>query len=223
MNLFHLLIIPVLLYLIWISWGSLPRLIFALDPSRLRYQFVDMSDEEPAATTVNRFSEIVGQLQQLGFRRLGLKTEKLPLWSSTIYEISLASPDHHAFASLIKDPKRCVYYFYTPFTNGAILLTAGSGAAFPAIQREDCVQQVSVYDSPELVLAAHQEQLQHFTATGLVPCSSYTQESRLDATRQYYAAPAIRRIARQRGIFELVALLFPISLIVILAFLGSRG
>lgn len=110
MNLFHLLIIPVLLYLIWISWGSLPRLIFALDPSRLRYQFVDALDEEPATTTVNRFSEIVGQLQQLGFQRLGLKTEKLPLWSSTIYEISLASPDRHAFAALIKDPKRCVYY-----------------------------------------------------------------------------------------------------------------
>jgi hypothetical protein len=223
MNLFLLLIVPVLLYLVWLSWRMFPILVYAFGLSAIRYQFVDMPDEVPTSATASQVDEIMNQLQQLGFRRLGLKAEKLPLWSSTLYEISLANSGVHAFASILKDPKRCVYYFFTPFTNGAVLLTASHGAAFPPIQSEDCVQQVSTYDSPERVLAVHQEQLQRLTAAGLVPFYSYSQESRLEATRQYYAAPSIRRLARQQGIAALSSLLFPVLLIVILVFLGSRS
>jgi hypothetical protein len=225
MNLFQLLIIPVLLYLIWLSWRMFPILAYALNPSAIRYQFVDMPDEVPVSVTAmaSQGGEIIDQLERLGFRRLGLKSERLPLWSKTLYEISLANSDVHAFASIVRDPKRCIYYFLTPFTNGTVLLTAGNGAAFPLIQSEDCVQQVSTYNSPERVLAVHQEQFQRLTATVLVPFYSYTQESRLESTRQYYAAPSIRRLARQQGIAALSSLLLPALLIVILVFLGSRG
>ena len=223
MNLFYLLTIPVLLYFIWLAWSTLPILVFVLNPSRVRYQFVARPDEDLATPPANGLSEISSQLQQLGFRRLGLKSEKLPLWSATLYEISLANSDVPAFASIVRDAKRRVYYFYTPFTNGTVLLTAGGGAAFPAIQREDCIQQVSVYDSPELVLADHQTQLQRLTASGLIPFYSYTQESRLEATRQYYAAPSIRLNARRQGTAALANLLFPVVIIAALIMLGSRN
>jgi hypothetical protein len=223
MNVFFLLTIPVLLYLIWLSWQMFPVLAFALNPSAIRYQFVDMPDETPISATASQVDELIRQLQQLGFRRLGLKAEKLPLWSNTLYEISLANSDVRAFASIVRDPKRCIYYFFTPFTDGTILLTAGKGAAFPPIQSEDCLQQVSTDNSPGQVLAVHQEQLQRLTAKGLAPFYSYTQESRLEATRQYYAAPSIQRLARRQGIAALSNLLLPIFLIVILVFLGSRG
>ncbi|HSD83323.1 MAG TPA: hypothetical protein VLG46_05670 [Anaerolineae bacterium] len=223
MNLFYLLTVPVLLYFIWTAWRIFPALVFAFNPTGGQYQFIDMSDEDLSSRAANRISEILSQLQQLGFRRLGTKSEKSSRWSDTLYEFSLANPDLHAFASLVKDPKRCVYYFYTPFTDGTILLTAGKGAAFPTIQRQDCVQRVSAYDNPDRVLADHQEQLQRFTAIGLAPFYSYTQESRLEATRQYYAAPAIQHLAHRLGILGVIYLLFPLLLIAVLLFLGSRG
>jgi hypothetical protein len=118
---------------------------------------------------------------------------------------------------------RAVYFYYTPFTDGSVLLTA-NGAFRPTNKKGYFVQTVPS-GSPSTLLAAHQERQRFFMAQGLVPFSEYTPASRLEATRLFYANRSVRNVVRLSFMRSCSAifLAFLIPIIALGAYLAIRN
>jgi hypothetical protein len=140
-----------------------------------------------------KLQDLVAALEALGFMPFGVLSEK-PLIGRAVKSLSLGSVLAKAFASLTLIKGKAVYFYYTPFTDGSVLLTANGG--FRPTDRPGYFVQILPSGNPSTLLAAHQERQRYFVAQGLAPMRDYTFQSRLEATRQFYANPSVRRVLR---------------------------
>ena len=158
---------------------------------------------------------MASDMEHLGFHLIGTKVERLPLWGGKLRELSLASTDLLAFASIYVSRSKPIYYFYTPFSGGGVVLTAND--LFRKVKGPDFIQTVVPYSNPEKVLAEHQEHVQGFINKGLIPFQQYTGETRVEATYHYYSSHTENRSRRIWGacyslIFLWWVLLFVLSI-----------
>ncbi len=168
------------------GWQNLRYCLPLLTGRRGRFWF----DGGPEAITNQEWSgrtqEILGGLEDLGFRPLGIKVESFPLRTGS--EIAFAAPEKRAFASihgyLHGTPH---YYFYTPFEDGSVVLTSG----FPhAGARTDGFTHVGTSATGmAAVLADHEQNVQEMARPGRQPCRQYDQQARIRATEAYYDHP----------------------------------
>lgn len=182
-------------------WKILPRSLYAIRP-RPNCHFHKNPDTLINIKKKQAVQNLVGEIEALGFIKLGIKVEKPPLWEKAIKEVALASTKEQTFASIFVRRSEVTYYYYTPFIDGRAVLT--SSGAFPAITSNELLQSAIASTNPEDLLAVHRKQLQAFCSKGFQPYQDYTQDSRVKATYQYYDAAPVRKHMRLSGLVLLV-------------------
>jgi hypothetical protein len=137
--------------------------------------------------------EIIGGLENLGFKPLGMKVESF--LHGTTLEIAFASPEKLAFASIHGFQRgHARYYFYTPFEDGAVVVTSGFQHA--GVRTEQFTHTGSSAKEMSIVLDDHEKNVQEMARPGRQPCRQYDQEARLRATEAYYQNPGCRILTR---------------------------
>ena len=155
----------------------------------------------------------VFQLQELGFKPLGIKVEYMPLWGR-VRELAMASADARAFASIgILFGKVRTFYYYTTFADGGLVLTAQKG--FPRTTAAGCVIGSHPGTGANELLEIHQSCVDNCVEEGQVINDDYSMGGRVEATYHYYAAGPARKQSRNVGLGILGFFIF-------LAFVGIR-
>lgn len=135
------------------------------------------------------FQALSQELQDLGFTPLGVMSEQA-LLTQTIKSPVLAWANGNTFATLARISGKLLYFFSTSFQDGEILLTANG--RFGKIHSPHCEVQVIKHASSAQLLEAHQQRLQAFQSRGCQPVTDYSQQARLQASRDFYAHPAVQ-------------------------------
>lgn len=184
--------------------------MFFLDAIHCDYasgpEAVTSSDHHPAVRV------LVQRLLELGFTPVGIRRE----WSfvrKPTASIDLASPQGHAFATIFALGPTPHLYYYTPMQGGGVVLTSDVGGA--KTQFADFVRTGMKDATPGVLWAMHQEQVLMQCHQGALPVTAYTQQTRLDATRAYYAHEGARKLGRNIAGRLLVRLAVPVCLIVL--------
>jgi hypothetical protein len=94
-------IFPIVLVLVGVLI-FFPRSIFLFN-SGLRFYFEDNTKLSITKIHKAKVAQISDKLKALGFINLGIKVEKLPLWGGKIRQLSFASINDSAFATILND------------------------------------------------------------------------------------------------------------------------
>ncbi len=192
----------------------LPLLLMVVDPRRMRCWFGEASEREELLSRSEVLRSRLKELESLGFSRLGLKKEKLPLWGKAGWEMATACHGANAFASVVLtetgDPY--IVYFYTLFPEGAFVYTRQQ-SSLPQLESQD----ISVKNIPSLNLdelfRSHAERVEGFQRQGRHPLAAGSPESRIEATYRFYESGFARKIIGTTAVLSsipylLVAYLF---------------
>jgi hypothetical protein len=190
--------------MIYGGWKFFPRslYIFRLGPHTYFDKNVDTPVTKMHQETVQHLSE---QLEALGFLKLGIKIEKPPLWEKAGRELAFASIKARAFASIFVIKNKTTCYFYTPFSEGQVVLTANDG--FTGVATGNFMQSVVASADLEELLGIHQKRVEAFCTKGFTTFQEYTRETRIIATSQYYNSHQVRRLMRTSGAMYLMLFL----------------
>jgi hypothetical protein len=155
---------------------------------------------------------LVQQLIDLGFGPVGIRRE----WSfvrKPKASIDLASPEGHAFATIFLVGSTPHLYFYTPMQGGGVVLTSDAGGA--RMERHNFVRCGIKDASPSTLWQMHQQQVLMQCQQGFLPITTYNQQTRLDATRDYYAHEGAQKLGRNIAGRLMLRLALPVCLIVL--------
>jgi hypothetical protein len=180
------ILLPASMYSFW----PMPKSFFHKNPALVLNRKLDQEIQE--------FSKII---ESINFVKIGIKVEKPHLWRKAQREISLASQQNQTFASIFTQNNKVYYYFYTPFTDGHVVLTANG--VFPAITTDNLLQSAVAGSEPVDLMEIHKKQVEQFIMKGSRPFNIFDQESRIKATYQYYELPIIRNKIRKIGLTSL--------------------
>jgi hypothetical protein len=188
----------------------------------IRCDYIAGPEEITSPKQHTAVQSLVQQLTNLGFAPLGIRRE----WSfvrKPKASIDLASPEGHAFATIFLVGSTPHLYFYTPMQSGGVVLTSDAGGA--RMERHNFVR-IGIKDaSPSALWEMHQEQVLMQCQQGFLPITTYSQQTRLDATRDYYAHEGAQKLGRNIAGRLLLRLAVPVGLIVlgtVRMYLGSR-
>jgi hypothetical protein len=193
----------------------LPRGLFLFRPSGFRYYFDDRPDTSMKTYFNSTVQDLSGKITALGFKEIGVRVEKFPLWGSRTEELVFASNNDRAFAAITVFRNTPTFHFITPFTGGQIVIT--SPGSFKNIDEEGFLSASASGDSPEPaeVLAKHKENVAAFVNKGYTPFKDYTRETRMEGAAIYYNSQPARSKARRVGLVTFIAfvvLMFPLVL-----------
>lgn len=173
---------------IFCTWGlkSLKDGMPLLIGLRGRFQFTD-GPEAIANTKWDRKTlAIIDGLVNFGFAPLGIKVEIFQ--HRTTSEIALASSERQVFASIHGyrrgDPH---YYLYTPFEDGAVVVT--SEVEYAGVRTDRFIHAGTSEKEMAIVLAEHEKNVRTMASPERQPFRQYDQEARIRATELYYANP----------------------------------
>jgi hypothetical protein len=146
--------------------------------------------EYPAAT-----QQLIAELAELGFRPLGVRSERRPF--VYVRGLDYVHPAGQTFASLHAGVKglelgRASFYFYTPYKDGAVVIT--SSAPIPPFQNGNFMHGGYPGKTPGELYDLHRKRVDRMTAQGHEPCDQFDQAARVRATHAYYANPASRQM-----------------------------
>jgi hypothetical protein len=188
-----------------VARAALPRIVLLVKPTALRWEFEEGSEALQGQVGTAEIRELMERLRQLTFTPLGVKIEYLP-FGSKIREFALGSREAKSFASilLVKHLPRLYYYYYTPFEDGAVVLTANG--LFRPTERAEYIISVIPGATPRELLVMHKEAVDKLIDTGHRLFRDYTRESRLEATGLFYASSHSKRRMRFTGLASLLIL-----------------
>ncbi len=193
---------------------ALPHLLVSRNLGAMQIGFIEQNASREFTSIPPPLESAFAGFRSLGFVPLGIKFEKFPLWGPRLEEYSLASDEARAFASLLSF-SRLNYtgsYLLTPFTNGAIVFTTTNPRMSP-IEAPGFSLKVMAGATPEQALADHRVRVGRFEERGLTPYPSYDRQSRLAATRAFYAAAPIERSMRLGARGHVGMILLPLLLL----------
>jgi hypothetical protein len=182
---------------------SLPVIRLLYQPVRVSCQFIEMSENNTGVIEHDGIQDLANNLESIDFTFIGIKSEQLNLPIDPVQEVSFASHKKKSFVSILTRGKKVVYYFYTPFTDGSIVLTANTSFA----EREADKFSIKTVKSANLadLINVHQERVQAFINVGSEPFQKYTQETRLRATELFYASEGSRKYMQSIGLRSLLS------------------
>lgn len=187
-------------FLVFAVWRLLPLTVFCFYPDKISASFVSPRSDKPP-TQSGKIKQLTSVLTEIGFIPLGTKVEKLPLWAEKLYELNLYSIEECCFASIPMRKSGSLYYFYTVFNDGGVVLTANAG--FSMCQEFNYVITIVRSIDPRDILEVHRMKVQQLREAGQCPLETFTKESRIQATNAFYAAPTTRRRMRPYGLLNL--------------------
>jgi hypothetical protein len=167
---------------------------------------VKSSEHDPAVHV------LVQRVMDLGFTPVGIRRE----WSfvrKPTKSIDLALPKGYAFATIFRLGPMPHLYFYTPMQDGGVVLTSDVGGA--KTQLANFVRTGIKDATPGVLWGMHQEQVLMLCHQGSLPATVYNQETRLDATRAYYAHEGAKKLGRNIASRLLLRVAVPVCLIVL--------
>ena len=179
-------------------WKFLPTILYCFYPSTISISFISPGDEKPI-TLDTETRQLISTLTNLGFISLGIKIEKFPLWGKKNYEINFYSQEEYCFASILTQKKRVSYYLYTPFKNGGLVLTNNGKSSIDS-KSDYLISNISGAE-PEDILNIHRVQVQNLSESQ-DPINTFTQETRIESTKMFYAASQSRHLMRKKGILN---------------------
>jgi hypothetical protein len=201
------------------AWRALPVLIWLVFPSRLRVRFEDPLLIEAALSGSSEIQAWVQSLRQEGFRVMGIKTERLPLWGREVRELALVSQAFQAYASIVlrRDGTPTGIYLDTPMSAGPPVLTSNTAGGLERLGTAESIQILSGADVGE-VLAVHQAHLRERSAGGAEAIVDPAPEARIRATREmarWVLRPAAGALMVREGVllFLLATVLLGVVLI----------
>lgn len=193
-----------------VGWPALVHLIQIVVPGSIRCDFAG----GPEAVTDGDFTPetqmLVNELQDLGFKPVGIKREWWPFRPKS-RALTLASPEARAFADIYRLGPSPHMYFYTPFTDGAVVLT--NDLDHMSVQTDSFVRTGIRDGAPAALLEHHGKHVREMAERGHAPLDRFDQETRLAATHSYYARSETRELLGQLAVKFLVTVLIILGLI----------
>jgi hypothetical protein len=195
MNILYAILSAVLLvFIVFQGKTILPRVVNFIRPGKRHFYFEDNLSEAKDEKRQELVRPIIEKMEALGFKSLGVMLEKQPLWAKTTREIALSSSQDKIFASIGFRHNEPSYFFYTPFTEGQVVITAYN--AFRHFRKDNFVSTVVSSGEPSEMLEEHKKLVKEFIDKGYSPLQDYSRESLIDATNQYYQSPHTRQQMR---------------------------
>jgi hypothetical protein len=190
-----------LLFAVW-GWPHLWIVCIVLLSRKVRCMFAEAGDGVPEEDVGPETQQIIEALHALGFSLLGVKLEWRPLHHGK--ELAFAAEQQQCFASIHGFARgKPHYYFYTPFTDGAVVLT--SDLPVDPVKTDTFFHGGLANTPPRRVLDLHLRHVQRMIADGHQPYETYDRASRIEATYAYYAnrgAAAVRGKLLLRGLVQ---------------------
>ena len=185
--------------------GALRQMVLLVTPTAIQCEFEEGSEALVGEAGSEGVCELLERLRQLAFTPLGIKVELQPL-GSKFRELALASREAKSFASIlvVKHLPRLYYYYYTPFEDGAIVLTANG--LFRSTELPDYIISAIPGTTPRELLLFHKADIDKMIDAGHRPFSEFTQESRVDATGLFYRSIHSKRRMRLASFLGLLIL-----------------
>jgi hypothetical protein len=188
-----LVAMTVVLFLMW----GLPNLrvfFILLFPRKIRSAFEGDADAIQPDDYPEKTQELLSSLAALGFQPLGIKSEQQPLLR--VQELSYASAEDRTFAAVCRyEGEHPHYYLYTPFQDGAVVLTTTQ--AMEPVRTDTFVHHGVTQKSPAEVLEQHRKQVEKMSKKGHEPYNDFGRAARLKATDAYYANPGAAQLQNQ--------------------------
>ncbi len=181
-------------------WYSFPVCIYLFRPNAIRSYFKD--NDSTGVMEQKGVRDLVKKLKSMNFEYLGVKVEEPPLWKRSQEEVTLKSVEARAFASIGIKNRTIKYYFFTPFKEGKIVLTANS--SFTEADNDEIIQSSVAGYEPKEILEIHKKSVASFVKRGFTPYEEYTRQSRIDAANLYYNSRLSRRQLRTAGAINFV-------------------
>lgn len=176
------LLIALVLFALW----GLPNLMLffkLLFPRKVRCSFEEGDATIDAGEYPEETQQLHGDLTQMGFEPLGIKCEQRPLQS--VKELAYASAAEKSFAAVHGfDSRAPHYYFYTPFRDGAVVLTCD--LPMDPVRTDTFLHCGVPEKAPAQVFDQHRKYVEKMRRKGHEPYKDYTRKSRLEATHAYY-------------------------------------
>src|SRR5438552_4156310 len=106
-----------------------------------------------------------------------------------VRSLAFEAGEEKVFASIVGlDRANSSYYFYTPFVDGAVVLTSCQEILQP-VKTGTFVHQGFKGRTMDELLALHLKAVSTMVAAGHQPFDKYTRDTRIQATDMYYANP----------------------------------
>jgi hypothetical protein len=205
-------------------WGlpNLKLVLAHLLSRRVRCKFESSAKEVDPADYPEQTQKLLGDLEELGFRPLGVRSERRPF--VYVRGLDYANREGQTFASLHAgtsglESGRASYYFYTPYEDGAVMIT--SSAPIPPFETDTFFHGGFNGRTPRELYELHRKKADKMTRKGHQPYDEYDCDTRIRATHAYYDNPGSRQMSHAAfmkclGNFATSAGLVVLSLLVII-------
>jgi hypothetical protein len=195
-----------LVFIVFQIRSRIPRIISFFTPGNRNLFFQEAPDPPIDQIHQEMIKPRVEKLEALGFTSIGLMLEKPPLWSKSSRELVLVSSEHKIIASIGFRGLKLSYFFYTPFEDGQVVVTAYN--CFRNFIKPDFLtSEVKSGDLDEM-LESHKKDVDDLVAKGYIPLKEYTRESVIRATNLYYKASYPSKQLRIAGVINSVFFFF---------------
>lgn len=189
-----LLAIALLSFVAW-GWPNLKVAVRILCSRRTRSRFVAGPEGIVAGSFPAASRKLISAMESLGFLPLGIKQEKRPFLKGQ--ELAFAAPERKCFASIHRfQSDSPLYYFYTPYQDGAVVLT--NPLAIDGLRIDGfyygCLPGRSVAD----IFAEHCRRADNMAAAGHATYDQFDQPARLRATDGFYQNLGATLLERRR-------------------------
>ncbi len=173
---------------VFCTWGlrHLKHCVPLLFARRGRFWFDGGPDQIVNGEWDDKTRRVIDDLVNLDFEPLGIKFESFPFRTSS--EIAFAASEKQTFAS-IHGFQRGVphYYFYTPFEDGAVVVT--SDFQHKGVRTDRFTHAGTSTQEMREVLVEHAKNVQKMARSARQPYAKYDQQARIRATQAYYDNP----------------------------------
>ncbi|MEP7218529.1 MAG: hypothetical protein ABI876_06410 [Bacteroidota bacterium] len=143
------------------------------------------------------------EILDLGFSYLGLREEGLIPWGRKIRELVYFDDQSAAFAALPM-ARGYGYYFISPLSDGSLVMTTRSTTVWISANDHATLPIGKVL--PDKAFDIHQDNVESRAKDGVFPIGDFTRESRLAATRAYYASAYAHKQMRRIGGISLLSI-----------------
>lgn len=177
-----------------VIWSTLPRCVYLFKPNAVRSWLIlgELPTEQRRKDLL-----LIDQLLRLGFKPVGTKYEKPPLWSKAIEAVIYQKMETAEFVVVVVGGFGLKYFVESLYTDGQIVLTANG--SFGYVDTNEIIQMSVRSGVLEEILDIHREHANKYISKGNTPIINATGDDITKYTQIYYNLPSSQRRMRFIG------------------------
>ncbi len=186
------------LLILYDIYRLLPFLVLRRNPKALGCWFESQEYTARALSSATLLGDWARQVENLGFARLGIKTERTPVEGRKFRGLSFVALDGRTYADIVLFPDQSPagLYFYTPLREGGLVFTRNYAGGAQSSQPGTVVTNVPTGDVAS-AYQTHLDKLAEVEKSGYHPEVGLDQSGRIAATYAFYASTYYKETARQ--------------------------